>query len=70
MSQSSHLTIGEIAKIFDEPDWKIRRIVDSLPDEIQRVGRYRLVPRSLLAQLRQSSKKIANFRNFSAGFLS
>lgn len=51
MPQASHLTVGEIAKIFDAPEWKIRRIVDSLPDEIQRVGRYRLVPRSLLAAI-------------------
>lgn len=51
MPQASHLTVGEIAKIFDAPEWKIRRIVDSLPDEIQRVGRYRLIPRSLLASI-------------------
>lgn len=51
MSEASHLTVGEIAKIFDEPEWKIRRIVDALPDEIQRIGRYRLVPRELLPSI-------------------
>ena len=51
MPETSHITIGDIAKIFDEPEWKIRRIVDALPDEIQRAGRYRLVPRSLLTSI-------------------
>ena len=49
MSDSTHLTVGDIAEFFGEPQWKVRRIVDSLPDEIPRAGRYRLIPRSLLA---------------------
>jgi hypothetical protein len=45
------LTTGDIARIFDEPHWKIRRIVDSLPGEIHRIGRYRAVSRELLPQI-------------------
>ena len=51
MCQSTHLTIGDIAEFYGEPDWKIRRIVDALPDEIQRIGRYRLIPRDLLPKI-------------------
>jgi hypothetical protein len=52
MSQSaSHLTVGEVAEIFQAPEWKVRRIVDSLGVEIQRAGRYRLIPRSMLAAI-------------------
>jgi len=44
----SHLTVGECAKFYGLPDWKIRRVVDSLDAKIPRAGRYRLVPRELL----------------------
>ena len=47
MSQS-HLTVGEVAKIFDTPAWKIRRVVDELDPKIARAGNYRLIPRDLL----------------------
>lgn len=51
MSETSHLTIGDIAEFYGEPDWKIRRIVDSLPDAIPRAGRYRLIPRDILPKI-------------------
>jgi len=51
MPDTSPLTIGDVAEFYGEPDWKIRRIVDSLPDEIQRIGRYRLIPRDLLPKI-------------------
>ena len=51
MSETSPLTIGDVADFFGEPDWKIRRIVDALPDEIQRIGRYRLIHRELLPKI-------------------
>ena len=51
MIEIGPLTVGEIAEFYGEPDWKIRRIVDALPDEIQRVGRYRSIPRSLLPKI-------------------
>ena len=50
MSQApSHLTVGQVAEIFQAPEWKIRRIVDSLEIEIPRAGGYRLIARSMLA---------------------
>lgn len=47
----SHLTVGEVAGIYDVPSWKIRRIVDSLDIEIPRAGLYRLIPRTLLGRI-------------------
>ena len=50
MPSPSHLTTGQVAEIFGAPEWRVRRIVDSLPPdvEIQRAGLYRLIPRSAL----------------------
>jgi hypothetical protein len=48
MCQSSNLTVGQVAEIYAVPEWKIRRIVDSMGTEIQRAGLYRLIPRSML----------------------
>jgi hypothetical protein len=48
---ASHLTIGEIAQLFDLPTWKVRRAVDALGVEIQRAGLYRIVPRDLLGKI-------------------
>ena len=44
----SHLTVGEVSKIFDAPAWKIRRVVDELDPKVARAGRYRLISRDLL----------------------
>lgn len=48
---SSHLTVGEVASILGEPEWKVRRIVDALEEDIPRAGLYRLIPRSLLTTI-------------------
>ena len=48
MSQPSDLTVGQVADFFGAPDWRVRRIVDSLGIEIARAGHYRLIPRTLL----------------------
>ena len=48
---SDFFTIGQIAEHYHEPEWRIRRIVDSLGAEIPRAGLYRLVPRSMLAEI-------------------
>lgn len=57
MCLKSHLTVGEIARCYDVPQWKIRTLVDSLDNiEIERAGNYRLIPRdaleTILAELR------------------
>ena len=52
MSQAtSHLTVGQVAEIYQAPEWKVRRVVDSLDADLPRVGRYRLVPRAMLAAI-------------------
>ena len=51
MRTPSHLTIGEIASLFNQPAWRVRKCVDSLGIEIPRAGQYRLVPRDLLGRI-------------------
>ena len=51
MSAKMYFTIGEVADLYGIPEWKIRRVVDALDDNIPRAGRYRLVPRGTLATL-------------------
>lgn len=51
MIRASHLTVGQIADIYSEPTWKVRRVVDGLGVEIPRAGLYRLVPRDLLPRI-------------------
>jgi hypothetical protein len=48
MTQQSFFTIGQLAEHCHEPEWKIRRVVDSLESEVPRAGQYRLVPCDLL----------------------
>jgi hypothetical protein len=47
----THLTVGQVAEIFQAPEWKVRRIVDSLGAEIPRAGLYRLIPRPMLTAI-------------------
>ena len=47
------LTVGDIARHFKAPQWKVRRIVDSIGRNVTRVGQYRLVPRQLLPEIEQ-----------------
>lgn len=49
--QTSHLTVGQVAQLYQIDEWRIRRVVDSLPVSIPRAGRYRLVPREYLAEI-------------------
>jgi hypothetical protein len=54
---NEHLTTGEIYVIYDQPAWKVRRVVDSLDASIPRAGLYRLVPRELLADIGAELRK-------------
>ena len=45
---SSHLTTGQVAAFYNAPEWRIRRIVDSLGCDIPRCGPYRMIPRDML----------------------
>jgi hypothetical protein len=51
MLKRDHVTVGEIASLYSQPSWRIRRCVDELNVEIPRAGQYRLVPRSLLGRI-------------------
>lgn len=48
MTDQTHLTIGQVAEIYGIPDWKIRRVVDSLDLPVMRIRLYRMVPRESL----------------------
>jgi hypothetical protein len=48
MTQKSFFTVGQLADRFNEPQWKVRRAVDSLDTEVPRAGQYRLVPAEML----------------------
>ena len=62
MEQSSHLTVGDVARIYGVPAWQIRRIVDSLDVEIPRAGQYRLIPREQLPEIAIELKKRGRFQ--------
>jgi hypothetical protein len=53
------LTIGQLAEHYHEPEWKIRRLVDSLESNIPRAGQYRLVPRDLLPAITERLQSTA-----------
>jgi hypothetical protein len=48
MTLASHLTTGQVAIFYNVPEWRIRKIVDSLDCDIPRVGLYRMIPRDAL----------------------
>lgn len=51
MQQSSHMTVGEVARLYSVDLWRIRRIVDDLNADLPRAGQYRLIPRSMLGTI-------------------
>ncbi len=53
MSQSNSLTTRQVGEIFGQPEWRIRRIVDSLPN-IPRFGGKRVIPRDRLPEIAAS----------------
>ena len=60
---NTSLTIPEVAARLNVPDWKVRRVVDSLDVEVPRAGLYRLVSDSLLdtisAELQRKSTEVS-----------
>jgi hypothetical protein len=42
------LTVGQVAKFSGAEPWQIRRVVDSLPMPVQRIGQNRIIERSQL----------------------
>ena len=51
MANPSPLTVGQVAELFGAPQWRVRRVVDTLSPEVARAGRYRLIPREALAEI-------------------
>ena len=52
------MTIGDVARTFGEPEWKIRRIVDALAADLPRVGEDRVAPRSLLPEIGADRRRL------------
>ncbi len=52
-SNKDLLTVGEIARLVNAPEWAVRRLVDQIGEGVRRAGLYRLVPRRLLPRLRR-----------------
>ena len=48
---ASPLTVREVAAVFDVPQSRVRRIVDSFDPPVARAGLYRLIPRDALATI-------------------
>jgi hypothetical protein len=46
-------TVGQLAKRFGQPEWKIRRVVDSLDGNVPRIGPYRAIPAKMLPAIRE-----------------
>ncbi|HZU37724.1 MAG TPA: hypothetical protein VFA18_17525 [Gemmataceae bacterium] len=57
MQSRRDLTITETAKEIGVSHWAARRLVDKLAPDVQRFGRFRLVPRSMLRKLRRALAK-------------
>jgi hypothetical protein len=57
MTTQSHLTTGDIALFYGAAHWQVRRVVDSLGEQIPRAGLYRLVPRTLLDRIGTELRK-------------
>lgn len=45
---SEVLTVGDVARPYGLPLWKVRNVVDSLDLDTPRAGLYRLIPRDSL----------------------
>jgi len=58
MPKEIHLTVGQLAERFQQPDWRIRRVVDGLDADVPRAGQYRLVPHSMLPDLEAELQRL------------
>jgi hypothetical protein len=57
MSDQRSMTSGEIAAHCNVPIWLVRRAIDAVIPDVQRVGMYRLVPRRLLPRIEQEIQR-------------
>lgn len=56
------MTTGEFARQHGIPEWRVRRMVDSLPIEVPRVGQYRALTESIQKRLLENLKSEASSR--------
>jgi hypothetical protein len=50
---SEFFTIGQLAEQLQEPEWRVRRVVDSLAPGLPRAGLYRVIPADLAERVAQ-----------------
>lgn len=50
-------TVGQFAREEKVPEWRVRRIVDSLSTKIPRAGLYRLLTEKVQAEIRDQLER-------------
>ena len=53
---SDFLTVGELARLLEQPEWLIRRVVDRVIPDASRAGRYRMIPRNRVVDIAAAVK--------------
>ncbi len=57
MSNEEILTTGDVCRITLQPEWAVRRVVDSLEPPIQKFGQNRMIPRGRLTEIKRLLRK-------------
>lgn len=52
------LTTKQVADIIGAAEWRVRRVVDSLAEPIQRFGHKRMIPAALVDRIRDEVARI------------
>jgi hypothetical protein len=47
------MTVGQVAKLLDAPQWRVRRLVDEVAPTAPRAGLYRLIEPRVVELVRQ-----------------
>lgn len=58
-SEMESLTVGAVARLLAQPEYRVRRLVDALGVDIPRAGRYRLIPREMLPRIEEELERRA-----------
>ncbi|NLS92741.1 MAG: hypothetical protein GXX96_11350 [Planctomycetaceae bacterium] len=54
------LTTREVGDIYQEPEWRIRRIVDRLEPPVSRFGQKRMIPADRLGEIAERLREKAD----------
>jgi hypothetical protein len=60
LSNTPHLTTGQLANLLGVPGWRVRRAVDSLNPHVPRAGLYRLIPRAMIGAIQAELLRLDN----------